>query len=61
MKPFDVTIAFDKNVGRYHGPRVMQRTTRVERVYASSREKAMEIGRARFGACVIRCVCLWDR
>ncbi len=61
MKPFDVTIAFHKNVGRYHGPRVMQRTTRVERVYASSREKAMEIGRARFGACVIRCVCLWDR
>jgi len=59
MKPFDVTIAFDKNVGRWGGPRVMKRTTRVERVYATSRERAMEIAEARSGACAIHCVCLW--
>ena len=59
--PFDITIAFDKNVGRYGGPRVMQRVTRVERVHATSRERAMEIAQVRTGACAIACKCLWDR
>ena len=59
--PFDVTIAYDKNIGRYGGPRVMQRVTRVERVHATSRERAMDIAQTRTGACAIRCVCLWER
>jgi hypothetical protein len=59
--PFDITIAFDKNVGRYYGPPVWKRVTRVERVHATSRERAMQIAEARTGACAIRCVCLWER
>ena len=59
--PFDITIAFDKTVGRYYGPPVWQRVTRVERVHATSRERAMEIAEARTGACAIACKCLWDR
>ena len=53
--PFDITIAFDKNVGRYHGPPVWKRVTRVERVHATSRERALQIAEARTGACAIRC------
>ena len=59
--PFDITIAFDKNVGRWGGPPVWQRVTRVERVHATSRERAMEIAEARTGACAIACKCLWER
>jgi hypothetical protein len=57
--PFDITVSFSKNVGRWGGPPRWERVTRVERVHASSREKAMEIAEERTGACAIRCVCLW--
>ena len=53
--PFDITIAFDKNVGRYGGPRVMKRGTRAERAHAPSRQRALQTAEARTGACAIRC------
>jgi len=61
MKPFDVTIAFRKNTAPMHRPPVWQDCERVERVFARTREQAIEIGRKRFGARVVACVCLWDR
>ena len=59
--PYDVTIAYDKNVGRYHGPPVWKRVTGVERVHTSCRERAMESAEARTGACAIACKGLWER
>ncbi len=61
MKPFDVTIAFRKNTAPMHRPPVWQECERVERVFASSREQAVELAEHRTGARVIDCVCLWDR
>ena len=60
-KPFDVTIAFRTNTAPMHRPPVWENRERVERVFASSREQAVELGRKRFGARVVDCVCLWDR
>jgi hypothetical protein len=61
MKPFDVTIAFRKNIGRPHGPAVWQQTTRVERVFARNGIQAVELAEHRTGGRSVACVCLWDR
>ena len=59
MKPFDVTIAFRKNIGRRGAPPVWAKCERVERVFASSRVEALDLGEARSGGRAVACVCLW--
>jgi hypothetical protein len=59
MKPFDVTIAFRKNIGRHGGPPKWEQRERVERVFAPDSAEAARIAQARTGARVVDCVCLW--
>lgn len=59
MKPFDVTIAFRKNLGRHGGPPKWEQRERVERVFAPDSAEAARIAQARTGARVVDCVCLW--
>lgn len=59
MKPFDVTIAFRKNLGRHGGPPKWEQRERVERVFAPDSREAARIAQARTGARVVDCVCLW--
>ena len=59
--PFNVTIAFRKNIAPMHRPPVWQECERVERVFASSIAEALHIGEARTGGRAIACKCLWDR
>ena len=59
MKPFDVTIAFRKNLGRRGGPPVWAKCERVERVFAPDSTEAARIAQGRTGARVVDCVCLW--
>ena len=61
MKPFDVTIAFRKNIGRRNGPAVWQECERVERVFARTSAEALRIAETRTGGCPVACKCLWDR
>jgi hypothetical protein len=61
MKPFDVTIAFRKNIGRHNGPPVWQDSERVERVFAHTSAEALRIAQTRTGGCPVACKCLWDR
>lgn len=61
MKPFDVTIAFRKNIAPMHRPPVWKHCERVERVFATSRVEALDLGEARTGGRAVACVCLWDR
>ncbi len=59
MKPFDVTIAFRKNIGRRGAPPVWKHCERVERVFATSRVEALDLGEARTGGRAVACVCAW--
>ena len=61
MKPFDVTIAFRKNIGRRNGPAMRQTTERVERVFAHTSAEALRIAHVRTGGCPVACKCLWER
>jgi len=60
-RPFDVTIAFRKNIGRHNGPAVWEQRERVERVFADSICEALHLGEVRSGGRAIACKCLWDR
>ena len=52
-RPFDVRIRYMRNVGRSHGPAVMETAGRTERVWATDAEQAREIARERFNAYVV--------
>ena len=52
-RPFDVRITYMRNRGRLHGPAVMERANRTERVWAEDAEQAREIARERFNAYVV--------
>ena len=61
MKPFDVTIAFRKNIGRRGAPPVWAKCERVERVFALNNHDALHFAEVRSSGRAIACKCLWDR